>query len=322
MKRQVRLSLIIMVVFISVIAGLSVAIAAYPEKPIEFVVHQAPGGGSDLFTRAIVDMLGKERIITVPMLVLNKAGGSGAVSVSYVMQKKADPYTIFATTTPVYSTMVKRHISLDEFTPLCRMAIDPIVFTVSGASPYKDVTEVIAAAKKTRKGIKMGIGSIGGTDHQVGEMIARTTGAEFNIISFKSGGEAMTAVLGGHVDFSCSNYAEAVGQIEAGKLRMLATAGEKRLPYLPNLPTLKERGIDVVFSQARGFFLTKGVPPEAVKYFEMVFDKLRKTTGWEKYLKENYLLDAPLSGSEFKAWLANQFIFFEKNLRAMGQFDK
>jgi putative tricarboxylic transport membrane protein len=238
------------------------------------------------------------------------------------MQKKADPYTIFATTTPVYSTMVKRHVSLDEFTPLCRMAIDPIVFTVSGASPYKDATEVIAAARKARKSIKMGIGSIGGTDNQVGEMIARATGVEFNIISFKNGGEAMTAVLGGHVDFSCSNYAEAIGQIEAGKLRMLATAGDKRLPYLPNLPTLKERGIDVSFSQARGFFLTKGVAPEVVKYFEAAIDKLRKTESWKKYLQEDYLLDAPLSGSEFKAWLANEFIVYEKNLKAMGQFDK
>ncbi len=319
MKRRAKLSLMIMVGVISVIGGLSVAFAAYPEKPIEFVVHQAPGGGSDLFTRGVVEMLTREKIISVPMVVLNKAGGSGAVSVSFVVEKKGDPYTIFATTTPVYSTMVKRKISLDEFTPLCRMTIDPIVFTVRGTSPYKDVADVIAAAKKARKSIKLGTGSVGGTDHQVGTMIGLATGVEFNAISFKTGGEAQTALLGGHIDFTCSNPAEALGLIEAGKLRMLASATDKRIPFLPTLPTLKEKGIDVAFNQARGFFLTKDVSPEVFKYWETAFQKLRNAPSWKNYLKAEYLIDAPLNGSEFKAWLANEWPMYERNLKAMGQ---
>lgn len=96
-----RYSIIMIIVFIIILTvlGLTSAFALYPEKPIEFVVHQAPGGGSDIFTRAVVDMLGKEKIITVPMPILNKAGGSGAVSTTYVAQKKGEPYLIYATTT-------------------------------------------------------------------------------------------------------------------------------------------------------------------------------------------------------------------------------
>lgn len=132
----------------------------------------------------------------------------------------------------------------------------------------------------------------------------------------------MTALLGGHVDFSVSNPSETAGQVEAGKLKILATVTEKRIPFLPNVPTMKEKGIDVVFSQARGFFLTKDVSPEVVKYFEVAFDKLRKTPSWAKYLKEEMLVDAPMGGSEFKAWLESQWSLFERNLKEMGQLEK
>ncbi len=322
MKRQTRLSLIILATIILVIAGSISAFAAYPEKPIEFVVHQAPGGGSDLFARGIVDMLTREKIITVPMPVLNKAGGSGAVAVAYVAEKKADPYTILAVTTPVLSTMAKRNMSLDEFIPVCRLVIDPNVLTVRANSPYKDVTELIAAAKKARKSIKMGVGSIGGTDHMCGHMIGRAAGVEFNIIGFKTGGEAFTALLGGHVDFSTTNPSEMAGQLHAGNLRFLATLTDKRLPYMPNVPTMKEKGIDLVFLQGRGFFLPKGVPVEVVKYFETAFDKLSKTAIWKKYVNENMLLEAYQNGSEYKAWLGSEMPLYTKNLKEMGLMEK
>lgn len=322
MKRQTMFLLIILAAMSLVVAGPISVFAAYPEKPIEFVVHQAPGGGSDLFVRGIIDMLMKEKIVSVPMPVLNKAGGSGAVAVAYVAQKKGDSYTIFATTTPVFSTMARRNMTLDDFTPVCRLVIDPNVLCVKVDSPYKDITELIAAAKKTRKSVKMGVGSIGGTDHQIGHMIGKTAGVEFNIIGFKTGGEAFTALLGGHVDFSTTNPSEMAGQLEAGKVRFLATLTEKRLPYLPNIPTMKEKGIDLVFLQSRGFFMPKGVPVEVVKYFETAFDKLRQTDAWKKYIKDDMLLDAYQNGSEFKAWLEKEMVLYSANIKEMGLIEK
>ncbi len=322
MKREKNLLLISLATTILITSASMAAFAAYPEKPIEFVVHQAPGGGSDLFARGIVDMLSREKIITVPMPVLNKAGGSGAVAVAYVGEKKADPYTILAVTTPVLSTMAKRNMRLDDFTPVCRLVIDPNVVCVKVDSPYKEITELIAAAKKARKSIKMGVGSIGGTDHQIGHMIGRAAGVEFNIIGFKTGGEAFTALLGGHVDFSTTNPSEMAGQLEAGKIRFLTTLTEKRLPYLPNVPTMKEKGIDLVFLQGRGFFLPKGAPVEVVKYFEAAFDKLSKTANWKKYVNENMLLEAYQNGSEYKAWLGSEMPLYTKNLKEMGLMEK
>ncbi len=322
MNRQSRFLWVICVAAISVILGLSTALAAYPDKPVEFVVHNPPGGGSDLFARGIADILTRGKIVDGSIVVMNKPGGAGAVATSYVMQKKGNPYSLLTATTSVYATMVKRNISMDEFTPLCRMVVDPSVILVNPSSPYKDITGLMTAAKKTRKGIKLGIANIGGTDHMVAALLQKATGAEFNIISHKSGAEAVTALLGGHLDFTITNPGEAAGLIEAGKFRVLATSMDKRLPYYPNVPTLKEEGIDAVFMAVRGFFLPKDVPPEVVQYWVTVFDKFRKTNEWKEFLKKDYLVDSFLGGAEFKSWMTSEFVVYEKILKELDQLPK
>jgi tripartite-type tricarboxylate transporter receptor subunit TctC len=115
---------------------------------------------------------------------------------------------------------------------------------------------------------------------------------------------------------------EAAGLIEAGKLQVLATSMDKRLPYYPNVPTLKEKGIDVVFSAVRGFFLPKDMPPEVVTYWTAAFDKLRKTNEWKEFLKHDYLIESFLSGADFKTWLVNEFVVYEKNLKDIDDLQK
>ncbi len=322
MKRKSILLFVLLVVSIFVVWGLSPVLAAYPDKPLEFVVHNPPGGGSDLFARGIAEILTRNKMVAGSIVVMNKSGGAGAVATNYVVQKKGNPYSLLTGTTTVYATMVKRNISLDEFTPLCRLVTDPSVFLVREQSPYKDITEVVAAAKKARKSIKLGIANIGGTDHMVGTLLQKATGAEFNMISHKSGGEASTALLGGHIDFTITNPGEAAGLIESGKLRALATSMDKRLPYYPNVPTLKEKGIDAVFGAVRGFFLPKDVSPEVVSFWATTFDKLRKTNEWKEFLKNDYLVDAFLTGGEFKSWLANEFVVYEKILKEIDESQK
>jgi putative tricarboxylic transport membrane protein len=322
MNRQSRFLGVILVASLFVIWGLPPAFAAYPDKPVEFVVHNPPGGGSDLFARGITDILTREKIVTAPVLVMNKPGGAGAVATSYVQQKKGNPYSILTATTSVYATMVKRNIGLDDFTALCRMVVDPSVILVNPSSPYKDITELVAAAKKTRKSVKLGIANIGGTDHMVAALLQKATGAEFNLISHKSGGDAVTALLGGHLDFTITNPGEAAGLIEAGKLRVLATSMDKRLPFYPNVPTFKEKGIDAVFMAVRGFFLPKDVAPEVVTYWLGAFDKLRKTNEWKEFVKHDYLVDAFLGGADYKSWLTGEFTMYEKILKEIDDQQK
>ena len=302
----------------------TLAVAAYPEKPIEFVTHSAPGGGSDIFARRVADMAAQNKIFPVPLVVVNKSGGSGAVATGYVATKKDEPYMIFATTISIYTTLAKGevNVTLGDYTPICALVQDPNILAVRTEAPYKNVKEFIAAAKKKRKGLNQGLASLGATDHILSHRIQKVTGAEFNIVSFKQGTEANMALLGGHVDFGLGNPSEMAGQMEAGKLRALATATEKRLPYLPKVPTLKEEGIDVSIAQIRGIWGTKNMPREAVQYLETGFNRLTKTESWKKYLEDELVLDAFMGSAEYSKWLEKELKNYTQELSELGLIKK
>jgi len=302
----------------------TLAAAAYPEKPIEFVTHSAPGGGSDIFARRVADIAAQNKIFPVPLVVVNKPGGSGAVATGYVATKKDEPYMIFATTVSIYTTLAKGEVkvTLGDYTPICALIQDPNILAVRTEAPYKDVKEFIAAAKKKRKGLSQGLASLGATDHILSHRIEKATGAEFNIVSFKQGTEANMALLGGHVDFGLGNPSEMAGQMEAGKLRALATATDKRLPYLPKVPTLKEEGIDVSIAQIRGIWGTKNMPKEAVQYLETAFNKLTKTESWKKYMQDEMVLDTFMGSAEYTKWLERELKRYTQELSELGMIKK
>ncbi|MDZ4164879.1 MAG: tripartite tricarboxylate transporter substrate binding protein [Smithellaceae bacterium] len=317
-------SLIVLVTVFCFFGLVTSAVAAYPEKPVELVTHSAPGGGSDIFSRHIIDMMVKEKILPVPLVVLNKSGGSGAVATAYVAMKKDDPYTIFATTTSIYTTLVKGEVkvTLDDFTPIVALIQDPNILTVNAESPYKNVKEFIAEAKKKRKGLSMGLASLGASDQISAHRIEKETGVEFNVVSFKQGSEAFTALLGGHVDFGVGNPGETSGQIDAGKLRVLATLTDKRLPYMPKVPTLREEGVNVTFQQIRGIWGTKNMPKEVVKFWETAFRKLTQTESWKKYIEAEMVLGTYMGSADYKKFLEKELKSYEVELGALGLLKK
>lgn len=304
-----RLFTILILTSMVLVSAPLAAAGPYPEKPIELVTHSAPGGGGDIFSRHIVNLMEKEKIVPVPLVVVNKSGGSGAVAVAYVAPKAGDSYTLFATSPGVYATLVKGEVkaSIADFTPICSLIEDPNVLVVRAEAPYRNVKEFIAEARKKRKGLSLGLSSFGGGDHAIAIKMGEATGVEFNIVSFKQGTEAIMAILGGHVDFGLGNPGETAGQIESGQLRVLATATDRRLPQMPNIPTLKEEGIDVSYTSIRGIIGPKDMPKDAVKYWETAFQKLTQTPSWKKYIEKEKILDAYKGSAEFGK-------FFEKEL--------
>jgi putative tricarboxylic transport membrane protein len=297
---------------------------AYPEKPIELVTHSAPAGGGDIFSRHIVNLMEKEKLVPVPLVVVNKAGGSGAVGVSYVAAKKGDPYTIFATSPGIYATLVKGEIkaNIEDFTPICALIQDPNVLVVRGNAPYKNVKEFIVEAGKKRKGMSLGLSSIGGGDHAIAVKMGEAKGVEFNIVSFKQGTEAIMAIMGGHVDFGLGSPGETAGQIESGQLRVLATATDKRIPQMPKVPTLKEEGIDVSYTSIRGIFGPKDMPKDVVKYWESVFQKLTQTSSWKQYVEKEVVLDAFMGSVDFGKYLDTELPRLRGDLVQFGLVKK
>ena len=278
-----------------------------PSKQIETVVHTGPGGGSDLFARAIAEMLQKEKLIAQRMQVVNKSGGGPAVAMAYLAEKKGETHTVgFYTgvwvTNPL--TTVEATVTLKDLTPITRLVLEPAVIAVKADSPYKTVKDFIEAAKKNPKQLNQSGGTILSRDNLMRLLLQKATGAQWNFISFPSGGERLSNLLGGHVQMMVIEPQEAGEQIRAGNLRVIATLTDKRLASLPNVPTIKEQGIDVpLIPQARGMLLPPAAPKEVVAYWEGVFDAFVKTPTWKQYVEQNQFEDAYLKGAALNKFI-------------------
>jgi putative tricarboxylic transport membrane protein len=279
---------------------------SYPNKPIEYVVQASAGGASDSFVRNIAAIFQSAKIIPVPMVIVNKPGGSGAISYAYTAQKAGNPYYLQNTpanfiTTPLEKTKVPGY---KEFTPIARLAMDENVIAVNADSAYKSMNDLIESGKKKPKEIRFGGTSIGAPDHLTMYLIQRSAKCQFNYISFTGENEVIAALLGGHVEAGCFNPRMVKGLVEANKVRMLATASENRLTGLPKTPTMTELGIQAAMSVQRGVVAPKGIPEDAKKYLITAFKKLTQTQAWKKYVEENFLSEAWVEGDEYHKYLA------------------
>jgi putative tricarboxylic transport membrane protein len=274
-----------------------------PTRPVEIIVHTGPGGGNDLLARAIVHMFEQEKLVPVRMQVINKPGGGGAVAAAAVYERKDDPYTLGMITSVWLATALtakEAKITVYDLKPIAQLLREPAVFAVRADSPYKTLKEFIDAAKASPGKLKQSGGSITSRDNIIREQLEHATGAKWQYVSFPSGGDRLAALLGGHVDIMVIEPQEAGENVRAGKLRVLAQLSDKRLPKWPDVPTLKEAGFDVTPTpQIRGVVAPPQMPADAAAYWIHTFEKLTHTKSWQKYLDENELEPAFVSGDAF-----------------------
>ncbi|MBM4331586.1 MAG: tripartite tricarboxylate transporter substrate binding protein [Deltaproteobacteria bacterium] len=278
----------------------------FPSKTIEFVVHAAAGGGSDIMARMMQSIIDKEKLTTQSIAVVNRPGGSGAISFAYIAGKKGDPHFWLTATTSFLMTPLQGQSKFNykDFTPLTNLAYDDFLIVVRADSPHKTIKDLIETARKKPGDFKVGGTHAPGVDAIIAFLIEKETGVKFNYIPFKSGSEVMIALLGGHVELASANPGEALAQMEAKKVRVLGATTDKRLELAPDISTLKEQGINVVFQQFRSIAAPPNLPKEAVLYYEELFKKLAATPQWkDKYIKENMLTpDYKNSAETLKLW--------------------
>jgi putative tricarboxylic transport membrane protein len=293
------------------------ALAFQPTKPVEVVVHTGPGGGSDIFARAIADLLQKEKLVPQRLQVVNKSGGGSAVAMAYLAEKKGETHTIsFFTGVWMVNplTRAEAKVTIKDLTPIVRLVLEPALIAVKADSPYKSMKDFIEAAKKSPGQLKQSGGSVTGRDNLTRLVIQKATGAKWVFISFPSGGERISNLLGGNVQAMVIEPQEAGEHIKAGNLRVIASLTEKRLPSFPDVPTLKEQGIDApLIPQARGILAPPGVSREVVEYWEGLFDRFTKTASWKRYLEQNQFEDGYLKGAE----LSKFFDEFTQQMRVI-----
>ncbi|MDI7258515.1 MAG: tripartite tricarboxylate transporter substrate binding protein [Thermodesulfobacteriota bacterium] len=319
-RKRILLAIFFTLTFLLFLTSQSLA-QKFLTRPIEFVCHAAAGGGSDIMARMIQSIIEKEKITTHTIAVVNRPGGNGAIAFAYVAGKKGDPhYWLTATTSFLTTPLVgQSKFNYKDFIPLTNLAYDDFFVVVRVDSPYKNMKDLAEAAKKKPGELMAGGTYAPGTDAIILYLIARELGAKINYIPFKSGGEVIAALLGGHIDLTTSNPAEALAQAEAKKVRILGITSQKRLEQAPDIPTLKEQGINVDFQQFRSIAAPKDMSEEALKYYEDLFKKLANSKTWkEKYIKENMLTwDYTNSKETYKVW-ESENTKYEKIMKEMG----
>jgi putative tricarboxylic transport membrane protein len=308
-KKGHLLTLLILSVSIFLLLPVDSQAQKFLTKPIEFVCHAAVGGGSDIMARMMQSFIEREKLCSQPVAVVNRAGGGGAIAFAYVAGKKGDPHIWLTATTSFLTTPLlgKSKYTYRDFTALTNLAYDDFFVTVRSDSPHKTMKDLIEDAKKKPGQIRTGGTYAPGTDALIDHLLGKAAGVKFNYIPFKSGGEAMIALLGGNLDMFYPNPGEALAQLEAKKVRILAVASEKRLEAAPDIPTLRELGYDASFQQVRSIAAPNDLPKEAIQYFEGLFRKLADSKLWkEKYIKENMLTwDYKTSAETQKLWDQN-----------------
>ena len=280
--------------------------SGYPARPVEFVVPFNPGGGSDIFARTIAEMVRAEGLVRGTINVVNRPGGSGATGMAYVAGKRGDNYTLMTMVNDVIAGPIQSgsQISYKNLTPIARLSMDQFLIIVHADSPYRSIQDLVNAAKDRPGQINFAGTGIGAPDSLLLALLERATGTKFNYISFQSGGEVNTALLGKQVDVATANPTEVVSLLEAGQIRALAVAGAERLKGLPDVPTLKETGIDVVFEQFRGVAGPPDMDPAVVEFWADVFKRLSESDRWQReYVDANMQRSAFLDPDGFRAWL-------------------
>jgi putative tricarboxylic transport membrane protein len=297
----------------------------YPSRPIEFVVHVNPGGGTDVFARLVAEVMTREKLVAQPLVVLNRPGGAGTVAFNYVKGKRGDPHTVLTVATGSFLAALARpelDLGLEHFTPLAFFARDPQGVMVLATSPWKTFEQLIAHARREPEALVCAVTSATGTGRQTLWRIERATGAKFRFVTFKAGSEAVLSVLGGHVPFTTENVSEAWAHIEANKMRVLAVTTERRMPALPDVPTLTELGYPVQIGTGRGFVMPAGVPQEAAGAMEALLEKVHKSPLWKEYSQRNLYEDLWMGSKAFARYLAEQRGLQGEFLEAIGAVRK
>jgi putative tricarboxylic transport membrane protein len=298
----------------------------YPARPIEVVVPYAPGGGTDNLMRMIVGIIDENKFSPVPINVVNRPGGSGAVGYTYLIGKKANPYVIAGATPTVVSGKVEGRLPgdhRDAMTMLMIVAIDELMLSVKADSPYQTIEEFIKGAKE-----KPGQLTVGGTgtnteDHIFWYLMEKAAGIKVKYVPFNSGGEVTAALMGGHVDTAVENPNEIIAQIEAKKAKNLVVAAKQRMKDAPDIPTFAEKGYEVFWEQYRGVVGPADMGAEAVKWWQDTLKKVIETPKWqEQYIKRNLLTPVAWVGDEANQYLDGLRGKYEKALTDLGAIKK
>lgn len=307
----------------------TLAIAALPQwqpvDSIEFVVGAGPGGGNDNIARKIQKILQDKKLVASPINVVNKPGGGGAISLSYLSQRAGMGNFIGISSNTILTNHItkKSPLNYTDLTPISILINEYISFNVKSDSPIKTGKDLVAKLQTDPGSVVVGIStSLGNINHIAFATVARAVGADpkkAKVVVFPSSGASITALMGGHVDLVVGPTSIVATHLASGNLRSIAvTSPKRRIGVFSAIPTWKELGVDAIVDNWRGLIGPKDMTAAQIAYWDMVLGKMFKTDEWKKEVDANYWDNAAKNSKETEQYLRVQYDEIKHELIELG----
>lgn len=278
-----------------------------PQRNVEIVVGSAPGGSNDKTARAVERALVDKKLVPTSITVVNRPGGGSSIAFTYVSQKQGDPHTLLVGTTALLTNHItgRSKIHHGDFTPIASLFNDYVVFAVNANSSIKDGKDLIARLKKDPQSVAIGFATaLGSHNHIAAGLLMKSIGGsakDLKAVAYKGSAEAITNLLGSHIDLVTTAAGNAAPHVANGNMRVVAVAGPRRFGgTLANVPTWNELGVKLVYGGFRGIVGPKGLGQPQVAFWEGALRKATEAPEWQADLDKNYWSNDFLTGKEFR----------------------
>lgn len=279
----------------------------FPEKAIDMTILFGAGSASDIVARKLGEIVAKD--LGQPVVANNRVGGGGAVGYQHVLGSKADGYSIVWNSTSISTTYhlgnMPKDKGYDAFNGVANITLESAALAVNPKSEWKTIEDFIAYAKANPGKVTVANSGVGSFNHLVAAALEDAAGIEVKHIPMDAK-QSTTALLGGKVDAMVNMTFDIVQQEKAGQVRTLAVVSEKRHTLLPDVPTLKEKGIDVTLMMYRGMAVPKGTPEDVIKVLETSFLKAADSAEFKEFAQKYGVEVKPMGVAEFDKFMAEQ----------------
>ena len=284
-----------------------------PDRNVEIVIGASAGAAADATARAMQRLMQERKLIPVTSSVVNKPGGSYALSWVYLNQHPGNGHYLAVTTLSLLTNAITgaNPLTYTDVTPVAQLFTDYVVLAVRADSPIRNGKDVIDKLKPNPAGASIAIAAAIGNQNHIATALALKAGGvdikKLKMVIFDSSNNSVIALLGGHVDFAAATAINVIPHLQTGKLRAIAISSPQRLPgALADIPTWKEQGLNSVFGNWRGVVGPKGMTPAQAAYWEKVFANLVKTDEWKRDMEQNFWTDFYMGGEETRKFLERE----------------
>ncbi|MGD9944231.1 MAG: tripartite tricarboxylate transporter substrate binding protein [Burkholderiaceae bacterium] len=296
-----------------------------PTRPIEIVNPAAPGGSVDLMSRMLKKYIEDNRLVDVPVNVVYKTGANGAIALDYVNQARGSGETVFAIAHTFLTIRLTGESKMDwrDLTPLGILFKEYHVTAVGADSPLKTGKDLIERMRRDPGSLSYGFfGNAGNHLHLAAAIPLKAAGVDIRKMlttPYRSGPEAMVAAMGGHLDVALVSAVNPAPHVASGKLRVLTQTSPVRGDgYLKDVPTWRELGIDVDYATAQGFAGPRGMPKEAVAFWDGVLERMSRDPAWREMLTRSLWSPAYMNSAEMQRYYESEFTKLKGTLDELG----